>query len=480
MFDDFFEMMRPAPATAFRKYDARSKLNSEAQQKAYILSRLNRFLALFWGRRTGKTTFEQHDMIEEATTHPACSVAFVGPTIDQAIKLVWAELVEWSKEVGGVANHGRHEIRFPNRSIIYLLGSETKKQIDRIRGLKNLRLLVWDEQQSANSDLAIYALTSVIMPMLADRRGRLVLSGTGGPEHGHWFNIVTHGSPGGKTENPEFVVFRGPTMRDNPLIGDRADEELAIVCNMLGVKPGDPYILREYGIWGQGIQFTTDSERTPFRKIPLIVVPELDWPGWSFVIGGDVGSVDLSAASVTGLHPHYKGAVMVESVQEKTPAATDQIAFFRRMAAKYQPRSARPVMISLDPGGGGAGVIVDLGRIGGFWEVCAADKFDKGINVRLMASDVTSEWLKLTPGNEVTKAGLEKLEWEPGKEGHRLLGHAPDPADSGLYSWRTAKKLFDSVYVGPKPADPAVSVDMQRFLEQQDAEAQLLEDLGFN
>jgi hypothetical protein len=473
-------------ATAYRAIDF---LNSDPQRIAHLLKDPDgmpaRMRALFWGRRSGKTTLVQHEMIEAALAHPDCAVVYVGPTINLAIKTVWDELVKWSAPIGGVANESNHWIKFPNGAVIYILGSENKKTIDRIRGIKRIVYLCWDEQQNYASDFAIYALTSVIFPGLADEGGRLVLNGTGGPETGHWFNIVTYGNAAGKDveRDPalDFTVSRGPTMWDNPVIGDRADHELAKVCRLRGVTAGDPYIRREYGSPGKGIEFTTDSERSVF---PKIVAKAMELPsGGRYVIGGDVGSVDCSSAVVYYMHPHLRGLVMVTSEKRKTPGASDQIALFREYAERYQPLSSSRVLIAVDPGGGGKGVITDLGRLGGFWEVMPAEKngeWSKGMTCRLMADDVRSGFLTVLPGHEAAPKGLALLEWEPGKEGEKLRGHADDAADGAVYGWRLARKLFDSVYQGDAPNEPPPEVKADLAVADEILEGdRWLEEMGF-
>src|SRR5687767_7178069 len=120
-------------------YRAIDFLNSDAQRVAHLLKgpdgKLAKFRALFWGRRSGKTTLVQHEMIEAAVSNPGCAVVYVGPTINLAVKTVWDELCRWSRPLGGVPNESNHWIKFPNGAVIYIMGSENKKTIDRIRGI---------------------------------------------------------------------------------------------------------------------------------------------------------------------------------------------------------------------------------------------------------------------------------------------------------------------------------------------------------
>jgi hypothetical protein len=233
-------------------------------------------------------------------------------------------------------------------------------------------------------------------------------------------------------------------------------------------------VRREYGTPGKGIEFTTDSARSVFRPIVMRALELL--PGGRFLLGGDVGSADASGVAVYWIHPEFNGIALVASEKRKTPASSDQTAFFREYLERYQPLSTGKVLLACDPGGGGKGVIEDLARLGGFWEALPADKFDKASNCRWMASDAASGFLTVLPGNEAAVTDLQDLEWKPGHEGEQLSDrHAGDAGDAALYGYRLAKKLFS---YAPAPEASSMDPATLAFIEQQDAERRFREDLG--
>jgi hypothetical protein len=452
-------------------YRARDYLHA-AQIKAHELTeevedgviQLARFRAFFAGRRGGKTTLVQHEMIEAAVNNPRCAVVYIGPTINLAVKTVWQELKEWSEPLGAVANEANHWITFPNGAVIYILGAETKATIDRVRGIKRIVYLAWDEQQNYKSDFAIYGVGSVITPALADRQGRLVLLGTGSHPSGYWHDVVTKSDLGYRVA--KWTIWDNPTIKD-------ADKEVERACKQRGVTRQDPYIRREWGSPEVGIEFTTDSERSVF---PRIVARPLELlAGGRYVIGGDVGSVDKSAVAVYWLHRNFQGIALVASEKRLTKGTSDQIALFREYAERYAKLSNDSrVLLAIDPGGGGKGVIEDLARLGGFYEVLPAEKWDKGFNCRMMADDIRTEFLTILPGNKAVVDGLEALEWEPGHEGHKLRGHADDAADGGLYGWRLARKL----YAYEEPKTPSNDPELDEAYEAQERIAEEMRQYG--
>jgi hypothetical protein len=86
------EALASGQREAPRVYRALDHQNSDAQRAAYALTDPDgqpaRSRALFWGRRSGKTTLVQHEMISAATANPDCAVCYVGPTINLAVKTV--------------------------------------------------------------------------------------------------------------------------------------------------------------------------------------------------------------------------------------------------------------------------------------------------------------------------------------------------------------------------------------------------------
>jgi hypothetical protein len=405
-------------------------------------------------------------MLEVVTTQQNVQAFYIGPTFNQARGAVWDELVDWSKPYGGIANESRLEIKFPaTGSKIRIFGAETKKTIDRIRSQKRVAYIAWDEMAMYGHDFSTYGVASVIRPALADVKGRLVLAGTGGPERGFWWEVVTQPERG-------YVVSRA-SIWENPTI-DNPDEEVDGACRDRGVTRADPYMRREWGSPEKGIEFTTDSARSVFRPIVMRVLELL--PGGRFLLGGDVGSADASGLAVYWIHPEFNGIALVASEKRKTPASSDQTAFFREYLERYQPLSTGKVLLACDPGGGGKGVIEDLARLGGFWEALPADKFDKASNCRWMASDAASGFLTVLPGNEAAVTDLQDLEWKPGHEGEQLSDrHAGDAGDAALYGYRLAKKLFS---YAPAPEASSMDPATLAFIEQQDAERRFREDLG--
>ena len=123
------------------------------------------------GRRAGKTTLALFSLLEAVTTTPNCTCLYLNTTKLRARETLWDEAKRFNEEhrLGGRPNEVTASLKFPNGSVLYISGAETKKAIDRYRGRKiSLKLVVWDELQDQDETLVRYGIGSVILPALAD------------------------------------------------------------------------------------------------------------------------------------------------------------------------------------------------------------------------------------------------------------------------------------------------------------------------
>lgn len=159
------------------KYDPR-----EWQRKAQ--NNLNRFSVLVLHRRAGKTVF---DVMQSIYAVLKCKkrrpqAAYIAPTYSQAKKIAWDYYKEYLEplRLKGLVTFNESALRvdFKNGGKIYLLGSE---EPDAIRGMY-MDHVVLDEYQMMPADF----FEKVIRPLLSDRKGEAILTGTpSGKNHFH-------------------------------------------------------------------------------------------------------------------------------------------------------------------------------------------------------------------------------------------------------------------------------------------------------
>lgn len=132
-----------------------------------------RFKVIVAGRRTGKSNYAKFRLVVEALETPNCEVFYVAPTQQQARKIMWKELLEFTHGIQSLKQppHVNNlEITLLNGSVISLRGADRP---DTMRGVK-LKFCVLDEFADIKPDV----WEAIIRPALADMKGDAVFIST--------------------------------------------------------------------------------------------------------------------------------------------------------------------------------------------------------------------------------------------------------------------------------------------------------------
>lgn len=397
---------------------------------------------------------------------------YMNTTINRAVKTVWSSLCEINREyvLGGVPYELQSpELYFPDfGSTLYVSGGDTKKTIDRWRGIKRIVLVFLDEWQDWDDELLMYAINSVFMPRLNDKkngvglRGRILGAGTGRSPKGYYYRVATDPTLG-------FSVRRW-TADDNPHVEPLATQ-VAEACRVRGVTEDDPYIRREYYA-----EFTRDGVLQVFPAPEAVARGELPTGKLNYVIGADVGSVDQTACVVWAWSNAHDCLWPVEARRAKTPASSDQVAFIREFITRYEATGGL-LGTAVDPGGGGKGVIEDLRKIRNLWEITEAEKQGKVSAARNLAGDLRTGRIVVPEDLTELIDELPTPEWDPELPGQKLKDglHWPDVVDAALYGYRLAARLW---YHKPEP--PTLTDEqaaLAALVAEQEREAELERDV---
>jgi len=143
----------------------------DPQKAIHKMVKDNRFSVVVAHRRMGKTVCAINQLIHSALqcdkTNPR--YAYVAPTYNQAKRIAWDYLLEYTRPLGGKANIAELRVDFMGRRI-NLYGADNP---DSLRGIY-LDGCVLDEVGDINPTL----FTDIIRPALADRKGYLLAMGT--------------------------------------------------------------------------------------------------------------------------------------------------------------------------------------------------------------------------------------------------------------------------------------------------------------
>lgn len=136
---------------------------------------MTRFTVLVGHRRSGKTVFVDNILIKKVLTcqHPNPIVYFLSPQKQQAKDNSWDYIKNYLRNTGLIESINEQEltIRLVNGGKIRVDGCENPEML---RG-KYLDFVVLDEAATFNSD---YLWNAILRPMLADRKGGAIITGT--------------------------------------------------------------------------------------------------------------------------------------------------------------------------------------------------------------------------------------------------------------------------------------------------------------
>jgi len=141
------------------------------QKQIHQLVKNNRFSVVVAHRRMGKTVCAINQLIHSAliSDKPNPRFAYIAPTYNQAKRVAWDYLLEYTRPLGGKANIAELRVDFMGRRIS-LYGADNP---DSLRGIY-LDGCVIDEIGDVNPSL----FTEILRPALADRQGYCIAMGT--------------------------------------------------------------------------------------------------------------------------------------------------------------------------------------------------------------------------------------------------------------------------------------------------------------
>lgn len=267
------------------------------------------------GRQSGKSHGGALAVCAIASSTPKVNLVYVTSTYASCKRMAFLPAVEHNRvhELGGNPNHSEMSIAFPNGTMVYFMGADTDRLIDRLRGIPNLVLVLIDEAGIYGSN-KLKTMIEAVRPGLRPMAGTLCVMGTPSlaGRFGTWYEI---------TENAHFEQHRFD-YRDNDRVPSFAEVERLIDEELLamGLTRQSAYFKREYLAL-----FEVDLNESAFRYDRAKAGYEGDPPEWltEFSVGIDPGTRDRTAIQVWGWGTQEHGVYHVyEWVTERNANTT--------------------------------------------------------------------------------------------------------------------------------------------------------------
>lgn len=392
--------------------------------------------------RSGKTTACAADLINTALKYKDTIGLYITLARSSAERIVWPELKRINRDYSLEAqpNESKLSLKFPNGSIIYLIGANDDMEIEKIRGLSNVALCYLDESQAFRVHIK-ELVEDIITKRLYDTNGRCRMIGTPGPVLSGYFYDCCQSEQWG---------HHSWTMHQNPWLlkksGKTPQELIEQDCLRKGVTVDDPAIQREcFGRW------KLDLNSLLLSYNPLINdYKELPKDIYTYILGIDLGQIDANSLSVLAFSDNSPITYLVEEVITTGQLTDDLAKDIKRLMIKY-PFS----MMKADAGGLGKTIVEDL-RARYSLPIEAADKREKIATYAILNN-------ALRTGNFKAKANsvfatdcniLEKDRERSTPDRIIVRGHS-DAVDSCLYAFRCSPAYtFEEPKPIPQPNSP--------------------------
>lgn len=376
-------------------------------------------------RRAGKTISCAADLTDTALNTPDCIVLYITLSRKNAKRLVWPEFKKLNQrfQLGGEVNESDLSIRYPNGSILYLLGASDRTSIEDFRGLA-IKKVYLDESQSFPAYIG-ELVDDVLGPALMDHDGQLILIGTPGPiPSGYFYDLTNNPSWSHHSwsffDNPKLpFLAKGLTHKD------MLDREL----KRRGVNSNDPSIQREwFGKWivdSNSLVYHYNALKNDYKAPPIA--------SWTYILGVDLGFDDSDALALIAYSEAYPETYLLEEVITPNQDITALCKQIDAITARYDVTK-----IVVDTGGLGKKITEEISKRYKI-PMVAAEKNRKNEYIELMNDALRTGTLKIKKDSRFAH-DAQKVEWDwdhstPDKKVISKKFHS-DICEAVLYAWR--------------------------------------------
>lgn len=416
-------------------------------------------VAVICPRRAGKTSLWTRMAVGEALSNDGAHIRIWHVSRIVCKHLIWDELKQTCDRHGIEYKDNDTELmlQFTNGSRIQLVGADKDKEAHKKRGFKTWLEIVLEVQNFG--PLFKSVAEDIIEPSLLDMKprggGRFYAEGTPGIVcAGHWWDITgrdgrlrgTWESVGDSSGNGRgWQCFRWQSV-DNPHM-PRIAQDIASIKVKRRWEDDNPTYCREYkGLWVDdydALYYRYAEGRNGFDQGSV-----QPWgPGWSHVLGWDLGSLDDMALVVWGYHENKPD--LYEAFSWKKPGALSHEVI--EQIQQLEARGFNFVSMVADTQGGGRMYVEDVqARYAYTFE--RAEKAEKFQHVTLFNDDLLTSHIKVCKGSPLEEE-LRQLPRDPdwtrdsGKPPSEAAGFPNHCCDAALYSWRKARHYWAE----PKP-----------------------------
>jgi hypothetical protein len=408
-------------------------------QKKFILDTSRKKIALCT-RRASKSFAVGIMLIMEGLKHPGCSLVYINKTLQTSHRVMEKDIINpLNAHYNLNLTIVEGQVRFPNGSIIYLVGVDSsEKEKDKLLGSK-YRMVCIDEAQDMLIDLEDLC-ERVIKPALTDLNGTLVVTGTPSDRIKTYFYELTkdYSSKNG------WSFHRWSALENTSIPFGGTEPICDLVANDIAEMIKDnPEIVKSTSFRQQWLgEWVVDSKALVYHPHDYNFIDSLPKQEYQYVMGIDLGWNDASAFVIGAYSNKDKHLYLIEAYKESHLDFTQVAQVIQNYRKQYRFNR----------------IVVDGANLQGVEEIrrrhniplMVAEKSDKANYIALLNSDLdAANILILNSASHQIKDEWSALIWDKNsdklKEDPKYDNHL---SDAFLYMWRIARNYL-SIPQGP-------------------------------
>lgn len=412
-----------------------------------ILGDTNLKIVLMAGRRAGKTNVLQKKVCDVLATKERARVLYVAKTLTAGLAQMWSDVRDCLDSLGieiPEARRNEGNMKTAGGAEFFIRGNTTVEDREKLRGEK-WDLAIVDEAQSQAG--LVYLVESILEPALLDRKGQLILAGTGPRVRGTYFEALY------TNDNPRISRYNW-NMSANPHMPDY-EKILETIREEKGLSESSPLYVREYlgkiaydddalvYRLGPGNYYTPDELRAWCNSQPpsdLRLTAGLDY-GFSDADGFAIVLYSISKPE-RFLLCEYKGRR--QGISELVNEIKKALASIGAVCPMIPERDRMPYIFA-DSGGGGKKISFELATQYGL-PAQDAYKQNKDLAIELLQDEIRGGRFKVPKGGAFDDEALRTVFARNDRdELTRTVDdetYHPDLLDAVLYAMRPVW-LFD-------------------------------------
>lgn len=406
----------------------------------------------------------------ESIAHPLSTCLYIATTREQARRILLKDVLQDINRrfnIGMTFNLTTLTVKFPNGSLLYLMGLDSKpEEMEKALGQK-YRLVIIDEAGSWKQDQR-HMVHSVLEPACADNEGTICMLGSPVNNLKSYFYDIT-GRPQNDPKRAKGWSVHRWSWKQNPFTKDKVNKQIVRLQETNPSIAETPIFKQMYlNMWvvdPSARVYKCDEDRNLIYNLPTE-------HNFFHSVGVDLGYEDDTAITVGAYADNHPYFYFIYAFKKKKMDITEVAQMLNAIRIKYNP-----IKWVID--GASKQAVKELTNRHNL-PLIPADKRGKSDIIEIMNADFIMGKIKiLMPECQILVDEYCNLIWDDKSQKRAEHPGCPNHcADAGLYNWRMAFHYMQQLALHRPPPGSPEALDEWWELEASRAEKKKGQDFA--